>query len=528
MSSTSKRIRGACVAAAAAACLSGAHAPPAVAFNPLKPLCTVGGLVSGLVGKACTVVEHGGRLVTAGTQLATGHLGGAVKTVLGDAGSSIGPRAMVVAGLAAIVASIVGGARYALDATAAIIGRTTTPQLRTTWFSGTYWRVAGIAAVLTLPFLFAAAIQAIVQSDLALLVRAALGYLPLAMVGVAIAAPLTTLLLAASDQMSAVVSSAAGHAGARFLGHAGAAVGLLTVVSRSPFLALVVGTLTVGGAVALWCELLVRTAAVYVIVLMLPLVFAALVWPARRIWAIRAVEVLVALILSKFVIVAVLSLGGAALGSSFLPSVGAMIAGFVLLAMATLSPWALLRLLPLGELASGAVANWRGELRGARSRVSDARSRAMAAHEWATTTAEMRRDADDVAAANGHDPAPSIPAERTDAVEALVGGAAVRAAGDAGRAPGPRRDHAEPTARPASESSDGSVERTALRAPRLGSIWQAADDSWPALTLGLEDGWPPKPLDEEVGIGTNSVAGEPQLEDHDPTPPAQPSKGGPL
>ena len=48
---------------------------------------------------------------------------------------------------------------------------------------------------------------------------------------------------------------------------------------------------------------------------MLPLAFAALVWPARRIWAIRAVEVLVALILSKFVIVAVLSLGGAALGA---------------------------------------------------------------------------------------------------------------------------------------------------------------------------------------------------------------------
>ena len=57
-----------------------------------------------------------------------------------------------------------------------------------------------------------------------------------------------------------------------------------------------------------------REAAVYVIVLMLPLAFAALVWPARRVWAVRAVELLVALILSKFAIVAVLALGGAALG----------------------------------------------------------------------------------------------------------------------------------------------------------------------------------------------------------------------
>ena len=59
-----------------------------------------------------------------------------------------------------------------------------------------------------------------------------------------------------------------------------------------------------------------REAAVYVVVLMLPLAFAALVWPARRIWAVRAVELLVALILSKFAIVAVLSLGGAAISAS--------------------------------------------------------------------------------------------------------------------------------------------------------------------------------------------------------------------
>src|SRR5207302_4979961 len=139
--------------------------------------------------------------------------------------------------------------------------------------------------------------------------RAALGYLPLAMLGVGIAAPLTMLLLAASDQLSAVVSSAAGHASTHFLDRASFGIGVLTIASRSPFVAFFAGLLTVAGALALWFELLLRAAAVYVIVLMLPLAFAALVWPARRIWAIRAIEVLIALILSKFLIVAVLSLG---------------------------------------------------------------------------------------------------------------------------------------------------------------------------------------------------------------------------
>ena len=68
-----------------------------------------------------------------------------------------------------------------------------------------YWQIAGISAILTLPFLFAAAIQALLRSDLTLLLRATFGYLPLAMLAVSVAAPITMLLLAASDQLSAVV-----------------------------------------------------------------------------------------------------------------------------------------------------------------------------------------------------------------------------------------------------------------------------------------------------------------------------------
>ena len=103
----------------------------------------------------------------------------------------------------------------------------------------------------------------------------------------------------------------------------------------------------------LWLELLMREAAVYVIVLMLPLFFAALVWPARRVWAVRAVELLVAVILSKFAIVAVLSLGGAALGHTLIAGPAAELQGATLILLAAFSPWALIRLLPLHELAAG-------------------------------------------------------------------------------------------------------------------------------------------------------------------------------
>jgi hypothetical protein len=536
------------------ACVAGAHAPRAEAFNPIKPVCTVGGLISGLVGKACTVVEHGGRLISAGKKLASGHLGSAVKTVLGSGGSSVGSKATFALGLAAVVTWVLGGAKYVLHATADVIGRTTAPQLRTTWFSTTYWRVAGIAALLTLPFLFAAAIQALIQSDVTLLIRAALGYLPLAMLCVSIAAPLTMLLLAASDQMSVIVSSAAGNASAHFLNRAAGAIGALTLLARSPFLVFLVGVLTVAGAIVLWLELLVRAAAVYVIVLMLPLAFAALVWPARRIWAVRAVELLIALILSKFVIVAVLSLGGAAFSESALTSISGTLAGLVLLVLGALAPWALLRLLPFGELASGAAASLRGELLTAGSRAGGrAWSAGQAGHEWEATTAEMRREAQDTGETGLDGAGPSI--ER--APETLVGAAspspgrgAESSGGDdlegrgssdsAATSPGQAARNAHPPS---------GADYTGERSPGLDPIWQMEDDSWPVLTLGLDDGWPPAPITDTreggqanprdtVGPARTAVAGDgshdladpgttgPGHEIHDPTPPPQPPETG--
>jgi hypothetical protein len=104
---------------------------------------------------------------------------------------------------------------------------------------------------------------------------------------------------------------------------------------------------------------------VYIVVLLLPLVFAGLVWPARRVWAVRAVEVLAALILSKFAIVAVLGLGGAALDHATEHGFDAVLAGMVLVLLAALAPWAVLRLVPLTELASSAAGALRPQMQAA-------------------------------------------------------------------------------------------------------------------------------------------------------------------
>ena len=255
--------------------------------------------------------------------------------------------------LSAIGSAVDGAAAEALRLTGSILGSTTSPGLLSTWFSATYWRVAALSALLTVPFLFAAAIHALVRSDLALLGRAAFGYLPLAAIGVTVAAPLTTLLLSATDEMCAIVAGAAGHDDASALGRAAAAVAGLSAATGSPMLGFFIGLLAVAATLGLWIELLIRAAAVDVIVLLLPLFFAAMVWPARRVWAFRAIETLIALILSKFAIVAVLTLGGAAFGGS--SGLSASLVGATLIVLAVLSPWALLRLLPLHEVAAAAA-----------------------------------------------------------------------------------------------------------------------------------------------------------------------------
>jgi hypothetical protein len=330
-------------------------APATASASVGGTVCSLAGWFSGLLSKTCTLATHAGRVLNAGKKLAGGHVGGAIGALLGGTSQKVARAAAITA----VAAGVVAGAQVAMKLTVSAVNTSTTPNLGAVWFSSSYWRMAAVAALLTLPFLCAAAIQAMLRSDLTLLLRSAFGYLPLGMLAVGVAAPVTGLLLTASDEMSSIVSSASGHAGAKFLGHVGALSALVSGASGTVFVSFFIALFTIAAAITLWLELLIRQAAVYVIVLMLPLFFAAMVWPARRIWAARAVELLIALILAKFAIVAVLGLGGAALGHTPLPGVGSLLAGTTLVLLAAFSPWAMLRLLPLHELAGAAVGGLR-------------------------------------------------------------------------------------------------------------------------------------------------------------------------
>jgi hypothetical protein len=496
-----------------AACAICARPSPASA-SLLSKGCGVVGNLNGAAGKACSFL---------------GSLGGS------GGGASAASTAL---GLAAIGTWVVTGAKFTLAETTKVLGETATPQLTTSWFSSAYWRIAGIAALLTLPFLFAAAIQALMRSDIALLGHAVLGYLPLAMLGVALAAPVTMLLLATSDQLCGVITSAAGgaspHAGPSHVLLARLTVGLASVTA--PFLVFLIAVMTTGAALVLWIELAVREAAVYVVVLMLPLAFAAIVWPARRVWAIRALELLVALILSKIAIVAVLELGGAALdqlGRHGFSGVMASLAGTVLVLLAALSPWAVLRLVPFSELASGAAGSLRPALSGGVS----------AAHQMGETAGAQLGGAAERVASRMRDQ--SVPLQSPD--DTSDGGAQAES----------RRLSEQPAQHPlaADQTAPDSVVQPSGAPPAfrewredeaqghvededegdLAGNGASRSAAWPVLRedrkdgvliLGSDENWPnPRPWGEYPAEGSGPTG---PVEDANPLPPPQNPDRGPL
>lgn len=294
---------------------------------------------------------------------------GAVGSVAGQVvGLGVGS---VLDGIAGWVSS---GAVWLLGQIGTFLAATTSVQLGASWFTTHYRVMAALAGAVVVPLLLLGAIQAIARQSASLLLRSVLVNVPLALVLTAVAVKLVQLGLALTDAMSASVAGGAGTD----TGHVfGAVVRALSPAATGgqpavpSFILLMGGLAVVFGAFLLWVELLVRAAAVYVAVLFLPLALASLAWPAISHWCRRLVDTLVALVLGKFVIVAVLSLAAGALasGTGSVPAgasgAGAsagftgVLAGAALLLLAAASPWALFRLLPF--LEAGAVGHLEGQ-----------------------------------------------------------------------------------------------------------------------------------------------------------------------
>ena len=277
-------------------------------------------------------------------------LGGAV----GEAGGAVARTATTGAAFAvfhALLGALTSAATQAIaDMTSALFRRADAVPFGAPWFQHQLGLMASVAALVVFPLLAAATIGSVLRQDTGRLMRTWLVWLPLAALLTVVMLPLLSGAMAASDAMTSIVTGG-------FDGDAKSAILHLMPPATAlggGVLAALISAVMLLGALAIWLELVVRSAAIVVTAFFLPLILAGLVWPATAHMVRRVLEVLVALILSKFVVAAVLSLGVAAVGGGSAPGGGQpdMLGGAAILLLAAFAPMTLLRLVPILEAAA--------------------------------------------------------------------------------------------------------------------------------------------------------------------------------
>jgi len=215
----------------------------------------------------------------------------------------------------------------------ASIARAATPE---------FMALATLSPVLLLISLLVSALHSLRHGDTVGLWRNFLGVAPACVFAVVAARPLASLFLEMVDQLCATAGSTVGT-GERTVSHA---LTGLTTASTPGFALFVLAGLVVVGGVMLWCELVVRAVVLTLLIVLVPVIVPLAALPAMRRVGWRLAETFAAVALSKFLIVVTLALGLSELRGGGATTV---ITGAVTLALASLTPFVILRLIPLVE-----------------------------------------------------------------------------------------------------------------------------------------------------------------------------------
>ena len=248
---------------------------------------------------------------------------------------------------------VVDGAKSVVGFVGKAIDDSTRPDVNAGWFQPNYRLMVSVGMAFLLPLLLVAALWSLFRNDASGLVRTVTVKLPVAAMGMVGVTFVVNLLVAITDSLSAFVGSTIGASGEEF---ATGIVHLLEAVMLSGngglagYLGFLVAAFIALFALLLWIELVVRQAAVLVATLFLPVGFAGMVWESTAHWVRKLAEGLLAFILAKFVITAIVAVGANAIAAGG-DNPAALILGAGILLVAVFTPYVLLSIIPLGTLA---------------------------------------------------------------------------------------------------------------------------------------------------------------------------------
>ena len=254
----------------------------------------------------------------------------AIPSVGGSVGGSLAHDA-ASAVLVALSSALESAAAWLVGHIVALIAKPPTVQLNAPWFLNRADVMVQLAGFVVVPLLLAATIGPVLRQDLRRLARVWGVGLPVGVLAGLLGVQLTQLALSATDALCDAILGRTTDS----LGGGLRALTSATVIPGVPELVADVISLAV---------------------FFMPLALACCVWPATMSIAKRTVELLAALILSKFVIVATLTLGVAAIRGA--PAPDNAVIGAAILLLAGFAPFCLLRLAPIVE--AGAIAHLEG------------------------------------------------------------------------------------------------------------------------------------------------------------------------
>jgi hypothetical protein len=239
-----------------------------------------------------------------------------------------------------------GAAKYMFESVWKVIDSTTYVDVTSGDYTQVYDILFGIAVLVMLGFFMLQVIGGMIRREPAALSRAALG-LAKSILGSFVTLTLLATALEVTDQLCIGIVNAAGTNMAQMGDRIAVLVGGLGAINvgapgAGAVLTFFLAGLAIVGALIVWISLLVRKALLLVAIVFAPVALAGSTWDHTRTWLSRWATFVIAMILSKVVLVVMFLLATAQVSAPIdadLQSVSQPIAGVVLMLMAGFAPY---------------------------------------------------------------------------------------------------------------------------------------------------------------------------------------------
>ncbi len=251
------------------------------------------------------------------------------------------------------LASAMGeAAAWLFEAVWTVFDTTTLVDVTSGEYLGVYNLIFGIAVFVMLLFFCLQLITGMIRREPAALSRAALG-LAKSVLGSFVVITLVALLLEITDQLAIGIIQAAGETTATMGDKIAILVAGLTALNVGApgvgaILTIFLASLAIAAAAIVWLSLLIRKALLLVAVVLAPFAFSGASWDATRGWISKWAMFVIALVLSKLVLVVILLVAVAQVSAPIdadLSNIADPLAGVVLMALAGFAPYMTYRFL---------------------------------------------------------------------------------------------------------------------------------------------------------------------------------------